>query len=184
MKLLNKMVCPSLTNSEGIGYERIAARAIVTKGSKILLMYTKYYNDYSFPGGGVDSHEDLHQGLMRELHEETGAMDIRIISEFGYIDETRPYYKPEYDYMHMLSYFYFCSIGDDLGEAKLENYEISNGMSAVWIDIHEAIAHNRQVIANNEKSMGLSIQRETFVLEEVAKIINQITIDQKVQYIS
>ncbi|MNW12024.1 hypothetical protein D3C71_2096070 [compost metagenome] len=42
-------------------------------------------------------------------------------------------------------------------------------MSAVWIDIHEAIGHNQEVIAKQESSMGFSIKRETLVLELVAE---------------
>lgn len=168
MRLIQTLVHQDLKNLEGRAYERRAARGIVLRGSDILLLYTKRYNDYSFPGGGVDDHEDLLTGLKRELAEETGAMNIQVLQEFGYIDEYRPYYKPEYDLIHMWSYFYVCKIDDKLAEAAPEDYEVSNGMSAVWIDIHEAIRHNRQVIANREASMGFSIERETLVLELVA----------------
>ncbi|WP_433743789.1 hypothetical protein [Paenibacillus amylolyticus] len=96
------------------------------------------------------------------------ATQVEVISEFGYIEEYRPHYKPEYDLIHMLSYYYVCNIHEQLGEAQLEDYEINNGMSAVWIDIHQAIMHNRQVILNKEVSMGFSIERETIVLELIA----------------
>jgi len=58
---------------------------------------------------------------------------------------------------------------EELGKSNLESYEIANGMSAIWIDIHEAIRHNKEVIANKEDCMGLSIERETFVLEMIAE---------------
>ena len=169
LRLLKKMIHKDVENLEGNIFKRRAARGIILKGTKILLLYTKRYNDYSFPGGGVDLEEDLITGLKRELAEETGAKNIQVIEEFGYIDEYRPHHKPEYDLIHMLSYFYRCKIDDEFNEVNLEDYEIANGMSAVWIDINEAIQHNKKVIANQEESMGLSIERETLVLELVAK---------------
>ncbi len=167
MKLLRKMIYPTVSSTEGRIFERRAARGIVLEDSKILLMYTKHYNDYSFPGGGVDLKEDLMQGLKRELHEETGAKGIEVISEFGYIDELRPHYKPEFDLIHMLSYFYLCKTDKEFDTPKLEDYEIKNGMMPVWIDVREAIEHNKNVIKAKEKSMGLSIERETFVMEKI-----------------
>lgn len=149
-------------------FKRRASRAIVLNGELILLLYTKRYNDYSFPGGGVDEHEDLILGLQRELEEETGAREIKVIKEFGYVEETRPHYHPEYDFIHMLSYFYVCEIASVLGNAQMENYEIANGMEVQWVNIHEAIEHNRKVIESQEASMGLSIERETLILQMVA----------------
>ncbi|MFD0958153.1 NUDIX domain-containing protein [Paenibacillus chungangensis] len=159
----------SLSSLEGAAYERTAARGIIMRGSNILLLYTQRYNDYSFPGGGIDRNEDAVEALLREIREETGAVNVRVLSEYGYIDEYRPHYKPEYDLMHMLSYFYICNADEQLGDADLEDYEVANGMSAIWINIHEAIAHNREVIAAKEACMGLSIQRETWVMEQIVK---------------
>ncbi|MCY9692241.1 NUDIX domain-containing protein [Paenibacillus alginolyticus] len=169
MRLIKQMVHEHLEHLFGNAFERIAARGIILNKNKILLLYTKRYNDYSFPGGGVEPNEDVITGLKREIAEETGATNIEILSEFGYIDEYRPHYKPEYDLIHMLSYFYVCQIDDHLSTATLEDYELANGMSAVWIDIHEAIGHNQEVIAKQESSMGFSIKRETLVLELVAE---------------
>ncbi|WP_353892825.1 NUDIX hydrolase [Proteinivorax hydrogeniformans] len=169
MRLIKKLIHKNLDKLEGRTFNRRAARAIVLDGRKILLLYTKAYNDYSLPGGGVDPQEDIIEGLKRELAEETGAKNIEVLSEFGYIDEYRPHYKPEYDLIHMLSYFYICKVDSQLGEINLEDYEVANGMAPVWIDINTAITHNKEVMAKKEKSMGLSIERETFALELIAK---------------
>ncbi|OMF61316.1 NUDIX hydrolase [Paenibacillus sp. FSL R5-0766] len=168
MRMIQKLIHPDTPALNGRIFERKAARGIIMRGSEILLLYTRRYNDYSFPGGGVEADEDLLRGLRREIAEETGATQVEVTSEFGYIEEYRPHYKPEYDLIHMLSYYYVCNIHEQLGEAKLEDYEMNNGMSAVWIDIHQAIKHNRQVILNKEASMGFSIERETIVLELIA----------------
>ncbi|MEJ8555478.1 NUDIX domain-containing protein [Tepidibacter sp. Z1-5] len=164
MRLLKKMIHKDIKEIEGNIFQRKAARAIILDENKILLMYTKRYNDYSFPGGGVESNEELTHGLKRELNEETGAKDIEIIKEFGMLDEYRPTHYEGYDLMHMISYFYVCKINKELGTPKLEDYEISNGMSPIWIDIDEAINHNIKLIQSKDSKMGLSVERETLVL--------------------
>lgn len=169
MRLLTNLRHHSLPTQLGERvYKRLASRAIVLQGESILLLYTKRYNDYSFPGGGVDQSENLELCLQRELAEETGAQGIKIIKEFGYVDELRPHHKPEFDAVHMLSYFYVCEI-ESLGPARMESYEINNGMEAKWVNLLDAIEHNRNVMSSNESSIGLSIERETLVLELVAK---------------
>lgn len=155
-------------------YERIAGRAIVLKGEDILLIYTKRYNDYSLPGGGIDPGEDIKKGLVRELQEETGAVNIKIIEAFGTYEEHRPTYYENYDLIHMVSHCYLCDADKVLGDASPESYEVENGSVPIWKNIHEAIAFNQSVIKENEHSMGMSIRRETFLLEAIKdKYINK-----------
>lgn len=149
-------------------FTRIATRSIAQHEDNILLLYTERYDDYSLPGGGVDPGEDKIQGMMRELTEETGAKNITNILPFGVYEEYRPWYKPEYDIQHMLSYCYTCEIDKELGATNLESYETKNGMKAVWINIHEAIEHNSKIMATSEKK-GLSIERETFLLKLITE---------------
>lgn len=147
---------------------RHAARAIVVKGNDILLLYTHRYHDYSLPGGGIDAGEDNIAGLMRELQEETGAQGIRNVKAFARYDEYRPWYKPDGDIIHMISYCYVCEIDDERGDTAFESYEVSNGMRPLWVNIHEAITHNEDVMATSDKK-GLSIERETYLLKEIVK---------------
>lgn len=168
MRLLQSSVHPELTNLDGTLFHRKAARGIILKGEEILMVYTARYHDYTLPGGGLDDGEDAVEGLIRELQEETGARNIRDIREFGLYEEYRPWYKPDFDIMHMESYCYVCTIDDELGETRLEDYEVSNGMKPVWINIFDAIAHNEHTMANSEKK-GMSIERETFLLKRIVE---------------
>jgi 8-oxo-dGTP pyrophosphatase MutT (NUDIX family) len=143
---------------------RHAARAIVINGDRILLVYTSRYDDYSLPGGGIDQGEDKHQGLIRELNEETGATGVRNIREFARYDEYRPWHKPNADLVHMISHCYCCEIDQTLGQTSLEDYEVRNGMKALWVNLEQAIAHNEGVIQSSPKK-GLSIERETFLFK-------------------
>jgi len=168
MQLLKSTIHPSLDSINGKCFHRKAARGIILNGDNILLLYTERYHDYSIPGGGVDDGEDLRQGLIRELEEETGAKNIDIISEFGRYEEFRPWHKADVDIVHMESFCFVCSIHPELGETRLEQHEIQNGMRPLWINIHQAIAHNEQTIANSPKK-GMSIERETFLLKLITQ---------------
>lgn len=137
------------------------------RGREMLLLYTARYDDYSVPGGGVDAHETLEQALCRELQEETGARNVRVLSAFGRIDEARPHWG-DHDAMRMQSFVYCCAIDDVLDAPRLESYERANGMRALWLDIDTAIAHNRSVMARGDATMGMSIARETRLLQQVA----------------
>ena len=173
MRLLNTAFHPDISPADILAtskfklIERHAARGIVLKGESILLLFTQRYHDYSLPGGGIDEGEDEIEGLIRELKEETGAAGVRNVEAFARYDEYRPWYKPDADIIHMISHCYTCEIDDELGDTAYESHEVNNGMKPVWMNIHEAIAHNEEVIANSEKK-GLSIERETFMLKVIA----------------
>lgn len=169
MRHLKTTIHPDIEHlDEKIIFQCSAARAICVDGEDILLLYTERYHDYTIPGGGIDEGEDVIAGLVRELEEETGAKNIHNIKPFGIYEEFRPWYKGEANVMHMHSYCYTCKIDRELGETRFEEYEVKNGMKPLWVNIHQAIAHNEQTMAESPKK-GMSIERETFLLRLIAK---------------
>jgi len=168
MRLLKSTIHPELKTIIGNVFKRQAARGIILNGEQILLLYTERYHDFTLPGGGIDDGEETVAGLIRELQEETGATNIRDIQAFGLYEEHRPWHKPGYDIVHMESYCYRCTIDDELGDTEFESHEIENGMKPVWINIHDAIAHNEDTMASSSKK-GMSIERETFLLKLIVK---------------
>ena len=168
MKLLKELTHPELTSRNGRVLRRHAARGIVLRGDQILLLFTERYNDFSLPGGGIDEGEDIILALKRELEEETGARDIQVKEHYGFIEEYRPHWKPQFDLMHMTSHFFLCDVAPKLADSRMESYEVANGMKPVWVSVSEAVNHNRQVMVRQEETMGQSIQRETFMLEKIA----------------
>jgi len=83
MRLINKYIHESFSLAvDPVIFERTAARGIILDNEDILMIYTNRYNDYSFPGGGVDDGEDIKEGLIRELKEETNITGIAI-SQIG-----------------------------------------------------------------------------------------------------
>jgi 8-oxo-dGTP pyrophosphatase MutT (NUDIX family) len=164
MRLLKSSVHPLIKQHLANKLTRLASRAIILKGEDILLLYTKRYHDFSLPGGGIEANETHHDGLIRELKEETGARNITNIEPFGLYEEFRPSHKPEFDTIHIKSYCYTCVVDDLFDKPSFEPHEINNGMSPMWINIHQAIAHNEKTIAESTNK-GLSVDRETFLLK-------------------
>lgn len=144
--------------------QREAARGIVRDKNKVLLMYTERYDDFSLPGGGIDKGEAPTDALRRELLEEAGADDIRIISKFAQVTEYIPTWKQGWDLMFQTSHCFECELYSALVDNQLEHYEVENGMSVQWVDLDDALRHNRSVIDANPASMGISIVRETYLL--------------------
>lgn len=167
MDRILEIVHPDFPSTPRAIEKRRAVRGVVLRGTHILALYTRRYDDYSVPGGGVADDEDLEDALMREMAEETGARAISILKPLGRIDESRPS-RGAFDAMHMQSFVYHCQLKDDLGEPTMESYEINNGMRPEWIDIWAAIRHNQGVIQRSHQSMGISIVRETRLLEWIA----------------
>ncbi len=167
MKYIHSTTHPSIDTFDGKSiFTRKSTRAIALVGEEILLLYTERYHDYSLPGGGLNEGEDIICGMIRELAEETGAQNIRNIRELGIYEEYRPWYKEDFDIMHMISYCFTCEVNDSLGDTSFEHYEVSNGMRPGWINIHEAIAHNEETLNSSDKR-GMSIERETFLLHYI-----------------
>jgi len=164
MQLLNTP--PAKPN--GSIFTRHTARAIVLNGNNILLLFTARYDDYTLPGGGVDENETIEAALLRELQEETGVKSITQCNAFGRFEEVRAWYKDDFDYVYIVSDCYVCEICGEFDKPQMEHYEVANGMRPVWVNIDDAIAHNKQTLAQSEKK-GLSIQREIFLLEEIKK---------------
>lgn len=168
MQLLKSTSHPDIIDTSAPSFTRKASRAIVLNGENILLLYTERYHDYSLPGGGIDDGESNIDGLVRELKEETGARNVKNISEFGLYEEFRPWYKADFDIVHMLSYCYTCTIDKELDDPQFELHELDNGMKPMWINIHQAIKHNEETIATSDKK-GMSIERETYLLKLIVE---------------
>jgi hypothetical protein len=61
MQLITEIVYPQLKSKQDRVFRRHASRSIVMRGEQILLLFTKRYNDFSFPRGSLDGDEDMSQ---------------------------------------------------------------------------------------------------------------------------
>jgi len=96
---------PKRLHPQGHLFLREAVRAVIADGADLLMLYTRRYNDYSFPGGGVSQDEAIDACLMRELQEETGSAAVDVKRYLGYVDEFRPDRRDSPNPMLMRSHF-------------------------------------------------------------------------------
>ncbi len=149
---------------------RNAARGIIFNDKKeVLFIYSSFYDDVSFPGGGVEDDEDLITTLKRECLEEVGAI-IDSYKDFCFITEKRAL-TPKIDVNVFVSNYYICTCSN-YTEPKLLDYEIELGYKAVWMSIDDAIKLNNKTLdklIKYNKYTGV-VQRELRILEELKKI--------------
>lgn len=150
-----------------IGYQEIiyrnAARAIILKADKLLLVYSETTQEYKFPGGGIDKEETRHEALRREVLEEIGHEVISVNEGLGYTDQI---YNDIYDknkYFYQRSYYYFCEISDEYHGLKLSESERALRFFPKWVTVDEAIKINEEKIASGTAFPWT--ERELYVLE-------------------
>jgi len=148
---------------------RDTVRGVILDGDEVLLIFSKMFNDYTFPGGGCKANEDKMDALRRELKEEVGIDDFRVIDELGYVEEYKYGLNNQdmsYGY-HQVSYFYLIEVIKSSEAAPLER-EMIQGNEPVMIRIKDAIEHNQLVMRDeNHSVLGMKtvLQREIKVLE-------------------
>ena len=143
---------------------RQAARAIIRRDGKLLLITSKY-GDYKFPGGGVELGEDIENALVRETLEETGHnVDKGTIKEFLHVRELR---KGEGNIIvDMYSNYFLCNITDEISNCNLDEYEQIYDYQVAWVDLETAIRKNNLV--TNDVACPW-IAREIAVMEILLK---------------
>lgn len=130
-------------NSLSEYYIRPSSRAIIIKDQKVALVYSKKYDYYKFPGGGIKKGETNIEALIREVKEETGLVVIEnTICEFGKVlriqktDDDKIFYQE--------NYYYLCNVLDNLTMQSLDDYEKEEEFVLVYVEPIIAINKNYQ----------------------------------------
>ncbi len=118
------------------GYNvRRAGRAVLTNSKgEIALMYVGKHSMYKLPGGGIEENEDIHEGLKREIMEETGC-HANIGDEVGITIEMRDQWK-----LAQISYVYRAVVTEETKNFNYTDEEIERGFALKWVPISEAIS--------------------------------------------
>ena len=152
---------------------RTTVRAVIINSDhKVLMVYSKLYNDYTFPGGGLKDNEDKEKALKRELREELGAKKIQIIKDLGYIEEIKYGLFDRASTYLQTSIYYVVKI-ESIGKQKLKYREKVHGIKPTWENVDEVIKHNKKVMDDlNHTAYGLKtvLLREQVVLEKIKEI--------------
>ena len=150
-----------------IGYQEIiyrnAARAIIMKDNKLLLVYSDTTQEFKFPGGGIDKEETRHEALRREVLEEIGHEVISVNEGLGYTDQIYNDIYDDHKYFYQRSYYYFCEIADEYHGLKLSESERALRYLPKWVTVDEAIEVNQAKIDSGTAFPWT--ERELYVLE-------------------
>ncbi|MBR5070589.1 MAG: GNAT family N-acetyltransferase [Oscillospiraceae bacterium] len=107
---------------------RIACRAIVLRGGKLLMSYDTEKDRWMSPGGGMEEGEDPAACCLRESAEETGA----VLDISGPVLEIDEYYEN----WRYVTYFFTGDI-KGITARKLTETEIRIGLEPRWIPLEE-----------------------------------------------
>lgn len=69
-----------LYRTNGVAHFSTSLWVVNSSGSKVLMVYHNIYDSWSWIGGHADGEEDLKVVAMRELTEETGVRNARLVS--------------------------------------------------------------------------------------------------------
>lgn len=103
-------------------------------GNAELLVFTSPDGSLRFPRGTVDDDEDLLVGLRRELHEETGISEFKVLRALG----VHRYYKPDVDkQVERHDFLLQATALPDEFSFTVQSHEKDNGMTFDyrWIGI-------------------------------------------------
>jgi len=160
----------------GIQHERKTVRALIINDVKELLMvYSKVFDDYTFPGGGVKPNECDIDALKRELKEELGAQSIVVKKLAGETRELRYGIEGSDKVYLQTSNYYFCVI-TKFGKQELIEREMMHGLEPRWVKIEDALRHNMKVMNNNQhqtKGLKTVLIRENNVLKALKEISHE-----------
>ena len=143
---------------------RPSVRAVILSGERIAMVYSRKYDYYKFPGGGIEQGEDHKSALIREVGEETGLAVIpESIREYGLVIRLNKSNKEPETIFSQENYYYFCETEAEAGEQSLDAYEDEEGFCLRFVFPAEAIEVNR-THAHQGYDDAL-IEREARVLE-------------------
>ena len=145
-------------------FKRPSVRGVIIKDGKIALVYSKKYDYYKFPGGGIENNEDHITTLKREVLEETGLTIIDdSVKELGSVLRIQKSKFAENVIFEQENFYYLCNVENSVTNQLLDEYELDEGFTLKYVLPELAISVNRTHDHGNYDL--LMLEREALVLE-------------------
>lgn len=157
---------------DGDVFSRPSVRAIIIHDNKIAMVYSKKYDYFKFPGGGIEKEESQTEALVREVKEETGLVVKKdTIKEYGYV--IRKEKGDHTDIFLQENYYYLCDVENKVLNQHLDDYELEEGFCLRWVLPSEAINTNLNHDHHNFYDLNI-LARDNKILEIVrdSKVID------------
>ena len=108
---------------------KIASRALIIQDNKIAVLYSKEYDFYVTPGGGVENDETLKEACIREAKEEAGLI-VKPIKQFAKLECHYPRIKIIHNY-------FICELVETVDHRSLTEQELDQDLELQWMDLDE-----------------------------------------------
>lgn len=143
---------------------RPSVRGIIARDGRILMVESRKYHYWKFPGGGMEKGESMEETLVREVREEAGRIVIpESIREYGNVIRRERSDKFEDTLFLQDNYYFFCDVENCTTVQDLDDYERDENFTPYFIDPETAISDNMDPDHGpKERNM---IRREAMVLE-------------------
>ena len=143
---------------------RNSARSIIIRDGKIAMIYSRKYDYYKFPGGGIEPWETPVEAMIRETREEAGLVVIcKTVREYGYVHRIQKSQSNPDEAFVQDNYYYLCDVRDQPVSQELDGYEAGEDYTLEFINPRTAIMKNRSVA--NSPYNRMMFEREARVLE-------------------
>lgn len=144
-------------------FYRTAVRAIIRRGDRYLMIYSRKYGDCKFPGGGQEQGETNMDTLLREVREESGR-DVKPETAQMYLLVHERRMGMLGDVLDMNSFYYICEVSDEIHEQNLQDYEVDEEYEVLWMTLTEALRYNKHADLHEKTPW---VARETAVMERL-----------------
>ncbi len=152
---------------------RQAARAVIRRDARLLLIYSPAIDEYKFPGGGLEPGEGEAEALAREVLEEVGAVVGRVGPRIGVITEYLHPREADLDLFMMVSAYLEVEISSEGHAQRLDSYEAALGFEPRWVSLSDAIRKNEATMASGDPKVSSWIARDTWALKALASARNR-----------